>query len=65
MINDLFRTFDSQEDSFAGYKDKIDKPRKVKAKGSGTPKDNLMAINEDSYAKDPNYAENKINNKNR
>ena len=65
VINDLFRTFDSQEDSFAGYKDKIDKPRYEKAKGSGTPEDYLMAIDEAGYATDPNYAEKTIDIMNR
>lgn len=65
VINDLFRTFDSQEDSFAGYKDKIDKPRYENAKSSGTPEDYLMAIDEAGYATDPNYAEKTIDIMNR
>tara|TARA_R110000737_G_scaffold105695_1_gene138664 strand:+ start:28 stop:2418 length:2391 start_codon:yes stop_codon:yes gene_type:complete len=65
VINDLFRTFDSQEDSFAGYKDKIDKPRYEDAKGSGTPEDYLMAIDEAGYATDPDYAEKVIGIMNR
>jgi len=65
VINDLFRTFDSQEDSFAGYKDKIDKPRYEDAKSSGTPEDYLMAIDEAGYATDPDYAEKVIGIMNR